>query len=546
MVEELLKKFELNNKVLEDFDDLMSKHLDQIEELVISEIDAKSKLLNIVGLCINVKTLIIEGDQRTNVNAIIANICKPELLENLILNNVKIPSSFSFKKLTSLRMVSLNNIRFCSVRACLDEIACPEKIEALNFEQVDFAKNSIEIISKFKNLKYLNLIKVQNCKLDNLNFLSEIESLERINIERNILNFEEINNLVKCQFNKQISVELNSKNKNNVTNSLEISEDGNVSVTINNCDLESLTKAINLYKINDILLIISGENNLKEYVHILKRVKGKISIAIKDVSCLNVKEAKEIKEKLKIRYINIIDFDEALQYEKNRYCYDIDMYIKIRKAIDEILEGINPNDDELTKFLELYKLLGENIMYDNIVDDGIKEYSNLNEAKSSNLENGLLERKCVDAGYAEILKNCLAVLGINSKIVRGNFAGIGEEHIWNQVKIFDVWYNVDLSLDSKRMSSSKKTNNKPTYCLISDKVFSKTHIPKIAKTEYCPTSFNQKIISNFFKKESVIKLYIQTIINKVKKIFSYNKQLLLEESKTENIKEFIKKENDEN
>ena len=185
-------------------------------------------------------------------------------------------------------------------------------------------------------------------------------------------------------------------------------------------------------------------------------------------------------------------------------------------------------------------------MYDNMLDDGIKEYSHINESKSSNLENGLLERKCVDAGYAEILKNCLAVLGISSKIVRGNFAGIGEEHIWNQVKIDDVWYNVDLSLDSKRMSGTKKTNNKPTYCLISDRVFSKTHIPKIAKTEYCPNSFNQKIISNFFKKESVIKLYIQTIINKVKKIFSYNKQLLLEDSKADNINDFIKKENDEN
>ena len=49
MGEEVLKKFELNNTVLEDFDALMSKHLDKIEELTISEIDAKSKLLNVIG-----------------------------------------------------------------------------------------------------------------------------------------------------------------------------------------------------------------------------------------------------------------------------------------------------------------------------------------------------------------------------------------------------------------------------------------------------------------------------------------------------------------
>lgn len=544
MVENLLKKFELNNEVLQDFDNLMSKHLDQIEELLITEIDAKSKLLNIVGLCINVKTLIIEGDQRTNVNAIIANICKPELLQSLILNNVKIPSSFSFKKLTDLRMISLNNIRFCNVRSCLDEIVNPEKIEALNFEEVDFAKNSIKILEKFTNLKYLNLIKVQNCKLDDLEFLSQMSNLEKINIEGNILNLEEINNLVKCKFNKNIIVELNSKNDNNISNALEIAENGNISVTINNCDLEKLTQAINLYKINDILVIIAGENNLKEYIHILRRVKGRISIAIKDVSCLTVKEAKDIKEKLKIQYINIIDFDEALQYEKNRYCYSIDTYIKIRKSIDQILEGIDVNNDELTKFLEVYKLLGESIMYDSLLEDEVPEYSRINESKSSNLENGILERKCVDAGYAEILKNCLAVLGIDSKIVRGNLSGIEEEHIWNQVKVLDTWYNVDLSLDSKRMSNSQKMNNKPIYCMLSDKTFSKTHIPKIAKTEYCPINFNQKIISNFFKKESVIKLYLINIINKIKKMFSYNNQLALSEPKHLYIDEPGKKEKD--
>ena len=136
-MEEKLKKFELNNMVLEDFDSLMSKHLDQIEELTISEIEAKSKLLNIIGLCINIKTLIIDGDERTNVNNIISNICKPELLQNLILNGVKIPSKYSFKKLVSLRMVSLNNIRSCSAKVALDQIVNPEKIEALNFELVD-------------------------------------------------------------------------------------------------------------------------------------------------------------------------------------------------------------------------------------------------------------------------------------------------------------------------------------------------------------------------------------------------------------------------
>lgn len=533
MVEEYLRKFELNNTVLEDFDSLMEKHLDQIEELVISEIDPKSKLLNIVGLCINIKTLIIEGDQRTNVNAIIANICKPELLQNLILDNVKIPSNFSFKKLTNLRMISLNNIRFCSVRSCLDEIIAPEKIEALNFEQVDFAKNSIEMISKFKNLKYLNLTKVSNCKLNNLEFLDEMVNLEKINIEDNVLNFDEINNLVKGKFHKEITAELISEHKNRVTNSLEIKENGKVSVTVNGEDLDKLTQAINLYKVNNILIIDNGNCKLQNYIHILKRVKGKITIAIKDVSCIDVKEAKDLKEKLKIESINIIDFDEALDYEKNRYCYKIDTYIKIRKAIDEIVASIDFESDELSKFLELYKILGSTIMYDNLLE---------NEIKSSNLENGLLEKKCIDLGFTEILKNCLALLGINSKIIRGTFAGISEEHVWNQVKIADNWYNVDLGLDSKKMSNSNKFRNKPSYCLISDREFSKTHIPKSSQIEYCSDSINQKIISQYFKSDSTFIIYAKGIINKIKSVLLYNKLEALPAGK--HAKEVDKKENE--
>ena len=529
-MKETLKKLELNNTVLEDFDNLISKHLDKVQELVISEIDTKSKALNIIGLCTNVKTLIVEGDERTNVNSIIASICNPEKIQNLILNGVKIPSSFSFKKLSSLKMLSLNNIRGCSAKLALDNIANPENIEALNFEQVDFAKASITSIKRFNNLKYLNLIKVKNCKLNNLEFLSEMPKLERVNIEKNIISFKEVNNLIKCKFNKQIIVDLPTAKEDTITNTLEIQEDGKVLITINNNKLEELTQNLNLFKVNDIIVIVS-DNSFRDYIHILKRVKGKVSIAIKDCSCLSIKDAKLIKEELKIKYVSIIDFDGTLQYEKNNYCYDIDNYINIRTELDKLLEPITLESDELIKFLDIYKILGENIIYDNILEDELIDYSRKNETKNSNLENGILEKKCIDSGFAEILKNALACAKIEAKIIRGNFVGSGKEHIWNQVKILDKWYNVDLGLDSKRMNNSKNKKSKPVYCLISDKVFCKTHIPKIANTEYCPETMDRKIISAYFKRNIDIKQYLENIIRKIKSIFVYNKQKLLSEGK---------------
>lgn len=526
-MKEYLRKFELNNAVLEDFDSLMEKHLDQIEELVISEIDPKSKLLNIVGLCINIKTIIIEGDQRTNVNAIIANICKPELLQNLILDNVKVPSNFSFKKLTNLKMISLNNIRFCSVKSCLEQIVNPEKIEALNFDKVDFAKSSIEIVSKFNKLKYLNLTNVLNCKLDNLDFLDEMPNLEKINIENNLLSFKELDNLVNGKCHKEISAELVSENKNRITNALEIKENGTISITVNGSDLSKLTEAIDLGKISNVLIIDDGNCDWENNINALKKVKGKVTIAIKDVSCISVELAETLKEKLKIQNINVLDFEGVLEYEKNRFCYPIDTYIAIRQRVDELLENVDREEEELKQFLDVYKILGTALMYDNILEDDIEEYSKVNDAKSSNLENGLLENKCIDLGFAEILKNCLAVLGIQSKIIRGTFAGMTDKHVWNQVKIMDNWYNVDLSLDSKKMSNSNKIKSKLMYCLLSDKDFSKTHTPRGSKTEVCTETLNQKVIVNYFKGENGIKACIKHIIQKIQNVFNYNKRKAL-------------------
>ena len=66
MKEKRTKKFELNTKMLENFDCIMSTKLDEIEELKITGLDKGSKLLNIISLCANVKTLIMEGDQSLN------------------------------------------------------------------------------------------------------------------------------------------------------------------------------------------------------------------------------------------------------------------------------------------------------------------------------------------------------------------------------------------------------------------------------------------------------------------------------------------------
>ena len=165
-------------------------------------------------------------------------------------------------------------------------------------------------------------------------------NLEKINIENNVLSFKELDNLVNGKCHKEISAELVSDNKNKITNAIEIKENGNISITVNGSDLSKLTDAIDLAKINNILIIDSGNCKWEDNLQALKKVKGKVTIAIKDVSCIDVKLAQNLKEKLKIQNINVLDFEGVLEYEKNRFCYPIDTYIAIRKRIDELLENV--------------------------------------------------------------------------------------------------------------------------------------------------------------------------------------------------------------
>ena len=173
-----IKRFELNKSVLKDFDRLMSMNLGEVEELIVTEIDKYNKILNIISLCLNIKTLVIDGNQRIDTTAVLHNICKPNLLESIVLRNVKLPSTKSIKKLKNLKIISLSDIRFCNVAEFFEAIENPEKIEGLSLLGVDFAGCGIDILSRFENVRILNLKRLKNCRFNNLGFIMNLNNLE--------------------------------------------------------------------------------------------------------------------------------------------------------------------------------------------------------------------------------------------------------------------------------------------------------------------------------------------------------------------------------
>ena len=178
-----IKRFELNKEALKDFDTLMSMNLGEVEELIVTELDKDLKILNIISLCLNIKTLVIEGNPRMDANAILTNICKPNKVTSIVIRNVKLPNEKVMKKFTNLRIISISDIRFSNIGAFINSVANPERIEGISFIGVDFAGLDIDVLKVFKNVKILNLKRLKNCRFANLCFIKELEKLTKITLK---------------------------------------------------------------------------------------------------------------------------------------------------------------------------------------------------------------------------------------------------------------------------------------------------------------------------------------------------------------------------
>ena len=118
------------------------------------------------------KTLIVEGDQRINSDRIIRNIFKADTLENLVLNNVKLPKTTSLKKCKNLKKISLNSIRGFDIKDLLQNgIVNKKNFDTLSISNSDMLNVSIDFLKEFSELKYLELNNLSNCQFSDLSFI---------------------------------------------------------------------------------------------------------------------------------------------------------------------------------------------------------------------------------------------------------------------------------------------------------------------------------------------------------------------------------------
>lgn len=179
------------------------------------------------------------------------------------------------------------------------------------------------------------------------------------------------------------------------------------------------------------------------------------TIMIKNVSFLPMEKLEEIQKE----FPNLATIKTRAFYD---YEYDVQTYARIREEIDSILSTVEMQGDQMSTFMQIVQKLSHKISYDyGVINDEENKIKTNRSATSRNLIGGLLEGKCVCAGYAEIMRNILPCVGMEAVIKRG------DRHAWNQVKINDEWFNIDLTWDRDRIVKGQE----PVYLLKSDADF---------------------------------------------------------------------------
>lgn len=316
-----------------------------------------------------------------------------------------------------------NNLKRLSIRASIGEEnelstipfleSLNRDIEWLNFRNIDLSSISPDIFSRFKNLKHIDL---DNCKIS-------ISALLKINPEVYI--GDDSIKKIKCLFS-----------------------DLNENIVLTDTELEGILRMMT-YK--ETTLNFGMYLSLKKKCNIYRLLTNGVNVAINDANELSVEELENDKLIKKVAFS---------QMSIASISYTREEYKQIRKKIDEIISQIalpdeSDSDREKKIFAQIYTILGKTIEYDNS-NDPIHDLR------------GLLNGKCVCDGYAQILKNVLACVGINSEVIVGYDSQLHEGHAWNVVRLDGKYYWTDLTNDAKFI----KLNKFPLpFCMKSTKAF---------------------------------------------------------------------------
>ena len=226
---------------------------------------------------------------------------------------------------------------------------------------------------------------------------------------------------------------------------------------LNNYDREMLNSYKIVLQIDNVSeLSLDDLNNLSLY-SVSEIIVGQICY----LSSYFMPYFERIGEKFNIDPMNQLCIEKQALISNDNY--SLEEYSIVYNELKNIVDGIDFELDDVSKFKVIYERIINKINYD---FDGVET----TKLSNQNLLGGLVNNSCVCEGYAKILQQSLSLVGIESIVVGGNGEKEDGGHIWNQVKIDGVWYNADAAYDSIEV----RKGNEMSLCLVDDSSVYKT------------------------------------------------------------------------
>ncbi len=386
-------------------------------------------------------------------------------------------------------------------------------VEHINLSGLNFKETNLDCIYNMKQLQGLNLEENSNCEID----LSKLENIKQMNLSLIDVETKEIDisdytkkTMGLSYLPTQYDMYLASKQKHFSDVAVDVSDIETISKYTNNMPTISIKDVQDVKKIRKLGLdnvqvcLRTGEiqdlvelSQLVDHVNELVEKNMGFNQVIDNVSELSVEQLNVINEKVSPKAF--FDSIKVFKYIDNYEQYDINKYIKIKDKIEELIGDIDPNLPDVDKFVAVQNAIIYNIYFDQSAEyeNENRQYFKEHELSSRNLEGGLLEQKCVCAGYADILRNMLECVNIESNFVKGTANKHG--HAWNQVKIDYDWYNTDLTADRYNIIQGLT----PYFCLKSDFEFYKDDMHTVSEFDkkglclkQCDKSYNVSVLNN--------------------------------------------------
>ncbi len=344
-------------------------------------------------------------------------------------------------------------------------------IENISLRNVDLSQEKPEMFDRFDSLKYVSL---EKCNISNPAIVSTLGKKVRVSLKENSIAPEYFMDTVKLIQNSEAGFVFSGVELETIANAykfkrITLSDYLKLKDTVDLSIIPNLKvsndKDIDVEKAPEILEVLNSAENIMfecdiNNLRILDpefKLKAQTSAVIKNASDLT---AEELEKRESVYSVRMEDGQNT--WEQQGEPYTRDEYIAVRKEIDKIIESVefpeehDPDRDKKV-FAQIYKALGKKISYDYyaISKEGRKD-ERLG-ITCRNLIGGLLENKAVCAGYADILRNTLACVGIHSEYAGANVdieGGVPLDlsdpggHAWNRVTLDGEDYWTDLTWDA--------------------------------------------------------------------------------------------------